>query len=174
MNNEISKEFHQSAMRNGTILGVVWSAMYLLLFMGTTNTAALMLVAALYFSSPFIAAKLAIKYRRTECNDIMPYTHAWLYVAYMYLCATLLSTLVIYIYFTFIDGGTFFMSLQSILDETAGMTGTDEQFLQQIEQTKNILEQITIGSFVWQNMSNNLFSTSVMSLVIALFVKRKG
>lgn len=174
MNTQINKEFYQGAMRKGTMLGVVWSIMYLLLFAGTTNMLMLSLCSTLYIASPFIAARYAIRYRRNECDNTMSYLQAWMFMTYMYICATLLSTLVSYIYLAFIDGGTFFMTLQNMLDETAKIAGTDAQLIQQIEQTKDIIDNTTTNSFVWQIMNNNLLSTTILPLIIALFVRRKG
>lgn len=173
MNIQTNKEFYQGAMYNGTILGAVWSIMYIMLFTGITNMLSLLLVTTLYIASPFIAAKLAIKYRRKECNNTMSYIQAWSFLLYMYICATLLSALVAYAYFAFLDGGAFFISLQNILEETKQIAGTDELLIQQIEQTTNIIDQTTTSDFVWQIMNNNLFNSSILPLVIAAFIKRK-
>lgn len=170
---QTNKEFYQGAMYNGTILGAVWSVMYLLLFIGTTNTFSLMLVTAIYVTSPFIAAKYAIKYRRKQCNDTMNFFQAWSFVLYMYICATLLSALVTYAYFALIDGGTFFATLQNMLEESKNIADTDEMLAQQIEQTIETIEQTTPSDFVWQLMNNNLFNTTILPPIIALFVKRK-
>jgi hypothetical protein len=171
MNTQTNKEFYQSAMRNGTVLGAVWSIMYLLLFAGTANMLSLFTCLVLYFASPFIAAKLAIKFRRNECENRMGYMQAWTFVFYMYICATLLSALVSYIYLRFFDEGAFFMSLQTMLDESIKIAGTDELMIQQIKETQKIIDDTTTGSFVWQIMNNNLVSSTIMPLVIAIFVK---
>ncbi|MBR4988777.1 MAG: DUF4199 domain-containing protein [Bacteroidaceae bacterium] len=172
MNTQTNKEFYQNAMRNGTILGAVWSIMYLLLFAGTTNMLSIFTCLVLYFTSPFIAAKLAIKFRRNECENRMGYMQAWTFVFYMYICATLLSALVSYIYFRFFDEGAFFMSLQNMLNESMKIAGADELMTQQIKETQNIIDNATTGSFVWQIMNNNLVSSTIMPLVIAIFVKK--
>ena len=91
----------------------------------------------------------------------------------MYICATLLSALIAYAYFAFIDNGAFFATLQSMLEETKNIAGTDEMLVQQIEQTIEIIEQTTTNSFVWQIMNNNFFNTTILPPVIAIFVKRK-
>ena len=169
---QTNKEFYQEAMRYGTTLGAVWSVTYLLLFVGVTNTTATFLFSLFYMASPFIAANLAIKYRKKECDNTMSYLQAWIFTFYMYICATLLSALVTYIFFRFIDGGTFFMTVQGMLDETMKIAGTDEQLIQQIEQTKTLLNQITTREFVWQLMNNNLFNATFLPLVLALFIKK--
>ena len=104
----------------------------------------------------------------------MGYLQAWIFLLYMYICATLLSALVIYIYFSYIDGGAFFMTLQKMLDESMKIAGTDELMIKQIEQTKNLIENTTTSDFVWQLMNNNLLSTTILPAIIAFFVKRNN
>lgn len=173
MSTQANKEFYQGAMYNGTILGVIWSIMYLLLFAGTTSMLSLFLCMTLYMSSPFIATRFAIRYRRDNHNNTMSFMQAWSFVLYMYLCATLLSTLVTYIYFAFFDGGTFFTTLQSMLDESLKIPNTDTALTQQIEQIKEIIDKTTTNDFVWQIMNNNLTNTTLLPMIIAVFVKRK-
>ncbi len=169
-----NKDFYQGALYNGTLLGAVWSIMYLLLFAATTSIPAMFLCMILFFASPFIAAKFAIRYRKKELDNTMTYMQAWIFMFYMYISATLLSALVSYIYFRFIDGGTFFMTLNTILDESMKVAGTDGQLLQQVEQTKAIIDKTSTSDFVWQLMNNNLMNATIMPLVIALFVKKKN
>ena len=173
-NTPINKEFYQGAMRCGTALGAVWSIMYLLLFAGATSMLSISLCLTLYIASPFIAARYAAGYRRKECDNAMGYMQAWIFLLYMYICATLLSALVIYIYFSYIDGGAFFMTLQKMLDESMKIAGTDELMIKQIEQTKNIIENTTTSDFVWQLMNNNLLNTTILPAIIAFFVKRNN
>ena len=77
------------------------------------------------------------------------------------------------IYFAFFDDGTFIMTLQKMLEESMKIAGTDELLIQQIEQTKNIIEKTTTNDFVWQMMNNNLLNTTILPMIIAIFVKRK-
>lgn len=166
------KDFYQGAMYNGTLLGALWSAMYLLLFAGVGSTISMFLCLVLFFLSPFIAVKLAVYFRRKECDDTMSYLQAWLFTFYMYICATLLSTLVSFIYFRFIDGGTFLMSLQNMIEEAMKLAATNELLVQQYEQTMTLIAQITERDIVWQLMNNNLLNATFLSLVLALFIKK--
>lgn len=173
MNATISKkDFYQGAMYNGTLLGAVWSAMYILLFAGTTNLMSLFLCMVLFFSSPIIAVQLAGRFRKKECSDTMSYINAWSFVFYMYICATLLSALVSFLYFELIDGGRFFMRIQSMLEASMNAPGIDSTMTGQIEQTIKIIEQTTTSEFVWQMMSNNFFNAMILPVILALFVKR--
>ena len=170
MNEETRKNFHQSAMRNGTILGAVWSIMYLLLFAGTTNMLALTLCMILYVASPFIAGGMAIKFRRNACNDRIGYLPAFSHLLYTYICATLLSTLAVYIYFAFFDNGAFFSTIYGMFDEIGKVA--DDALAQQIDQTRKIIDNTTTSSITWQLMNNNFVNTAIMPLVIAIFVKK--
>lgn len=173
MDSQTNKNFYNDAMYNGTILGAVWSITYLLLFAGATNMLSMFLCLTLYIASPFIAARLAVNYRYKKCDNTMSFAQAWVFILYMYICATLLSTLTTYIYFSFFDNGTFLATLQKMLEESMSIAGTDEQLIKQIEQTKNIIDNTTSSNFVWQIMSNNLTNTTIIPIIIALFVKRK-
>ena len=58
------------------------------------------------------------------------------------------------------------------LEETEEYLYSAHQMTQQIKETQNIIDNATTGSFVWQIMNNNLVSSPIMPLVIAIFVKK--
>lgn len=173
MNTAVNNDFYQKAMLCGTILGGVWSVMYLLLFAGTTSMPALYLCMFLFFASPVIAVMLATNYRRKECDNAMSYLQAWIFIFYMYLCASLLSALVSFIYFRFLDSGMFFMTLQGMLAEITEMPNADAALVQQMQEAAKVLEQTTPTSFVWQLMSNNFMNATIIPLILAIFVRKK-
>lgn len=168
------KDFYQSSMYYGTMLGIVWSIMYILFFTGISSMTGLLACFSLFVASPFIAMSFAKKYRKEECNDIMNFRKAWIFLFYMYVCAGMFSAFVSFIYLRFIDNGTFFMSMQEILKAGAELPGTDEAMKQQIQAALEALASITPGNFVWQLLSNNMFNTSVLPLIIALFVRKNN
>ena len=168
------KDFYQSAMYYGTMLGIVWSVMYILFFAGMESMTMLLACSALFFASPFIAIYFAVKYRKEECNDNMSFIQAWIFMFYMYICAGLLSALISFLYLRFIDGGAFFMSLQEILQAGAKLAEADEAMKQQIQAALEMTEGLTPGNFVWQQLSNNLFTTTVLPLVLAIFVRKNN
>ena len=159
-------------MYYGTLLGTVWSIMYILLFAGTGSMTALLLASILFFASPFIAARYAIKYRKSECDDSMSFGQTWIFVFYMYICAGLLSALASFLYLRFIDGGTFFISLQEMLRSGAEVPGTDEVMKQQMAELTNSIGATSAKDFVWQLLSNNMFNTSILPLIIAIFAHK--
>lgn len=172
MNTGNNREFYQKAMYCGTILGGVWSVMYLLLFAGTASMPALMVCMSLFFASPAIAVMLAVNYRKKECNDSMGYMQAWVFLFYMYICASMLSALVTFIYFRFLDNGIFFMTLQGMIEESMRLPGADAALTEQLRSALETLEQTTATDFVWQLMSNNFLSATFTPLILAIFVRK--
>ena len=168
------KDFYHSSMYYGTMLGIVWSVMYILLFAGTGSITMLMFSSALFFASPFIAISFARKHRREDCNDTMTFTQAWIFMFYMYICASMFSALVSFVYLRFIDNGAFFMSLQSILQAGAELQGTDEVMKQQIKELSDTIGNTSPTDFVWQLLSNSMFNTSVLPLALAIFVRKNN
>ena len=168
------KDFYQRSMYYGTLLGTVWSVMYILLFAGVGNFVMLLLCSALFFASPFIAGMFAKKYRREECNDNMNFTQVWIFLFYMYISAALFSALISFIYLKFIDGGAFLLSLQETLSAGAELPGTDETMKQQMTTLAESIGNTSAADFVWQILSNNMFNTSVLPLIIALFIRKNN
>ncbi len=168
------KDFYQSSMYYGTLLGTVWSIMYILLFAGSGNIVMLLLCSILFFASPFIAGFFAKKYRKEECDDSLSFNQAWIFLFYMYISAALFSALISFIYLRFIDGGAFFMLLQETLSAGAELPGTDETMKQQMITLAESIGSTSAADFVWQILSNNMFNTSVLPLIIALFIRKNN
>lgn len=166
--------FYQGAMYYGTILGAMWSVMYILMFIGVSNPLLLLGCMGLFVGSPFFAAMLARKYRREECCDMMKYMQAWGFIYCMYICASLLSALVIYLYLNYVDNGMFFAAIQEMLKISLELPGVDDVLRQQINETSKMIADTTASDFVWQIMSNNILNASVLPFIIAIFVRRNN
>ena len=175
MNGQGNKRgFYQSAMYYGTVLGTIWSIMYILTFIGLNNPLLLLGCIALFVGSPFFAASFTKRYRRNECGNGMKYLQAFTFLYCMYICASLLSTLAMFLYFRFIDDGMFMTTLQEILNSTKELPGMSDTGKLQIEQSLQIIQNTTTSDFVWQTLGNNILNASVLPLIIAIFVRRNN
>lgn len=161
-------------MYYGTILGIIWSIMYLLMFAGLKSPVLLLTCIALFIGSPFFAASFAKKYRRNECGNCMRYMQAFTFLYWMYICASLLSTLAMFLYFRFIDNGMFFATMQEILTASMNLPGIDETYRQQAEQALQIIRETTTSEFTWQILGNNIVNSSILPFIIAIFVRRNN
>lgn len=161
-------------MYYGTMLGIIWSIMYVLVFIGLKSPVLLLTCIALFIGSPFFAASFAKKYRRNECGNCMRYMQAFTFLYWMYICASLLSTLAMFLYFRFIDNGMFFATMQEILTASMNLPGIDETYRQQAEQALQIIRETTTSEFTWQILGNNILNSSILPFIIAIFVRRNN
>ena len=169
-----NRGFYHSAMYYGTMLGIIWSIMYVLMFIGLKSPVLLLTCIALFIGSPFFAASFAKKYRRNECGNCMRYMQAFTFLYWMYICASLLSTLAMFLYFRFIDNGMFFATMQEILTASMNLPGIDETYRQQAEQALQIIRETTTSEFTWQILGNNILNSSILPFIIAIFVRRNN
>ena len=161
-------------MYYGTMLGIIWSIMYVLVFIGLKSPVLLLTCIALFIGSPFFAASFAKKYRRNECGNCIRYMQAFTFLYWMYICASLLSTLAMFLYFRFIDNGMFFATMQEILTASMNLPGIDETYRQQAEQALQIIRETTTSEFTWQILGNNILNSSILPFIIAIFVRRNN
>ena len=90
-----------SAMRNGLILGILFSVNFLFsisnnLFLGLLTYAMIGII--VYASYRFTAG-----YRDTDCEGVISYRHALAYVVLLFVFAALISAIVKYIFFQYLN-----------------------------------------------------------------------
>jgi hypothetical protein len=161
-------------MYYGTMLGIIWSIMNVLMFIGLKSPVLLLTCIALFIGSPFFAASFAKKYRRNECGNCIRYMQAFTFLYWMYICACLLSALVMFLYFRFIDNGMFFATIQEVLTASMNFPGIDEAYRQQAELSLQTIQNSTTSEFVWYILGNNIFNASILPFIIAIFVRRNN
>ena len=166
------KGFYQSAMYHGTLLGVVWCVMYVMLIAGSSNLMMLLISSSLGIASPFIAAYFAKKYRREVCGNIIPYPRALLYLIIMYLCATLLSTVILFIYINYIDDGSFMNILHESIAILQDTPEVDKYTAALLEEISVMFQKMGPSDFVWQIMDGNISNSIILPLIIAIFVRK--
>lgn len=177
MEQENSKGFLQSAMKYGTYLGIFWAVMYVFLFKYLNHPLLSMLCPAMFFGSPVVAAFLAINYRKKECANFITYSQAWSFLFFMYICATILSTLTNYLYFKYLDNGSFIASYSDMISQVMNTPGFDEAMKTQmnsvIEPTMNMLSQMSVKEMVMMWLNNSILSSLILPAIIAMFVKKQ-
>lgn len=148
--------------------------MYIMLFNGVTNPILLLIAMALFFASPFIAGRLAIRYRKEELENSFTFSQAFKFLFIMYVCATLLSAATNYIYFNYIDNGSFLSQIDIIMSEAAKMQGNDAATLEQLNATRELFSKLSTSSITWEFLRNNISSCIFLPPIIALFVKKNN
>lgn len=167
-----TQNFYQRAMYYGTLLGLVWSVMYVLIFKSIASPMLMSIALALYIGSPFIAARYAKSFRDKECGGVIKFPQAWTFLFCIYFCATLFSTLSNYIYLNFFDQGSFLLNAYNLLGETIAIPGIEEAAKESLKAVQELMQQMTTGDIVWSQFSNNVMSSLTVPPIIALFIRK--
>ncbi len=160
------------AMQSGTYLGLLWCAMYASFLGGFTNTIYTLCFFALYIASPFYAAYLTKNYRRQQCDNIISFSQAWIFLFIMYVCASLLSALAQFIYFRFFDNGYFIQTIQQMLETLNAYPETTGDMNREIGNAINMFSKLSNKDIVFNFLSSNIMNAIILPTIIALFVKR--
>lgn len=167
----------QYAMRYGTGMGLFWIAKFFILLLGlfSGNYLVLSLAYLIFFtgtvSVPFLAYFMARQYRNTVCGGRLPMSFAWLFVTLIYLFAALLAAVGHYVYFEFLDDGSFFGTLFSMVDEA--QLKNEPELKAMFEQSRDILLSLSPINITMQMLSSNILYGTLQAFVIGLIVSRR-
>lgn len=170
-----NKAFLQKyAMRFGTYMGIFWIAKFFLFPLGLEMPILQILFLVLTLYVPFLAYKLAKKYRNSICGGEISFVHAWVFITFMYLFSALLTSVGHYIYFRFIDHGYITNTYLLLLQETSkaqveGWGATVKQ-LQEGIKLFGTLRPIEVAM---QLLSQNVLYGSLLAIPTALILKRE-
>lgn len=166
--------FNREAMFRGTLLGVFWILMSAIYMMGLNTPILSYLFLVMFVASPFYAGYMAVNYRKRECNNSMTFVKAWLFLIIMYICASLLSAIVQYLYLVYIDNGYLFGVIQEQLDFLLKEPTIDDITKEALKQVSEIWNNTTAKDIVVQILSSNVMLTGIIAPITALFVKKNN
>ena len=164
------------------VLGV-WLAGYqiikLALFVFTLKSQLLALpFFAMAAGVPFIACRLVRKFRDSNSMNIFPFITAWLLTLMTFLCATVLSGVVAFIYLNWFDHGFLVSALSEQISESlqiyqsAGNTASMQKMAEMMEDVQKMLDVMTPVAMTRQLITSALSWGNIFSLVIAILTAR--
>lgn len=161
----------------GTYLGLYWAIKFILLPLGFSMPILMLVFFVLTLFVPFIAWYLAKTYRDKCCYGVITFGHACLFTIFMYMFAALLTAVVHYTYFQFIDQGYFLNSYTTMVKQFFAMNnGASAELAAQKQLINEAIKQaqsITPIDITMQMLSWNVLFGSIISFPTALFVMRK-
>ena len=166
----------ESAMRDGTVLALLWIVTFTLstVMLKSVNNdygiVASLGTMALTMMSPFVVYKLSLKHRNNERNGTMTYSEAWLYIFIMYLCAIILSSIAQYIFYAYIDPDIFAGVIPEF--ENLATNGLDAESIKIFTGTFEMLDKMSAGEIVLSQMSGHITRTIILTSLIALAIKK--
>lgn len=156
----------KSAMKGGLILGVLFSLNFLL---SVANVTFLNVLTYLIIAFILVATyRLTTGFRDNDCKGYISYSWSLLFIMLLFFYASLISTLVKFVYFKFINPD-YLVSLYNemmILLENFKITGLDEA-------EQSMSELFRPASFSFQYMGVNMFMGVLVGLIMAAFTKKE-
>lgn len=170
------------AMNYAVLFGLYWIA-GLACFVNSFNIAGasfgFMLVIV---TVPFLGMFLANRFRKRVCGGLLTFTRGYMFSLLLYFYAALLLAVGVYLYFEFLDGGSFFNSYMAYLDspevkrlfETGGMEqlsgGISLKDMKNIAEAFQDLSAVAIAANI---LDFSIFSGLIISLPTALLAMRR-
>ena len=167
----------ESAMRDGTILGCLWTVTFALsivmlnMLVKGQGMILTLAVLATTLMSPFVAYKLAAKHRDNERDGAMTFGEAWTYIAVMYLCAILLSSIIQFIFYAYIDPHIF-GNLIPAFAKLAAESGLGANDIEIFTQLFASMEKMSAAEIVMSQLSGHVTRSIILTTFIAIAVKK--
>ncbi len=160
-------------MQAGTRLGLLWIARFFTFLVGLTHPWLMMVYMLSVVAVPTYLYKLTRRFRDGEWEGIMSFKHGLIFCFLACFYASLLVGAIHYIYFCYFDNGYVDGVYASVAAQLSQMpSAVDAGLKASMDEALEVWNQMTVANITSQLMINNLFWGFLMSLPIALLVKR--
>ena len=161
------------AGQDGAFLGLVWIASFACTMLSANKEAQTLGLVAniLLIATPFIVAKRLKRFRDVVRDGHISFRHGLYYCVKTFFYATLLLTLVQYLWFSYLDTGVFMSQLEASYQMVA------KAYRLTAQESQTLIDAITMMSpIAWASMFmiTDLAVGAVLSPIIAATVSRKA
>jgi hypothetical protein len=155
-----------SAMQNGLILGAIFSVNFLLSV--TQNPFLSLLSNILAIGLLFILYKMAVRFRETECEQVISYWKAFLYIILMFFYASLISAIFKFVYLKFININyldQIFNQMMKVFEEFKIKIGDSD-----IKEAEAMFRPLNFAIIsIWSNM----IIGTITGLIMSIFIRKE-
>ena len=172
------------AMNFGVVVGVYNVVKFCLFPLSLHSTLAALLFLGLTLIVPFFIFQLVKRYRDQSCGGQIGFSRAFVFSVFTMIFGALLVSVAHYVYFAFVENGAMVGALTRSIEQLQGvdleaLEGVDADAIAQFDQYVEVMQQtalqlqamspieITMGM-----LSNNFSWSVILSLPIALIVKK--
>jgi len=155
----------KSAMHNGLIMGVLFSINFLLSIQ--KNSLSILLSYFVMAAIIILSYRTTLQYRDGECNGEISFRHAMSFILFTFFFAGMISSLVKYIYFQYVNTQALTMLMTESLKQMETLN-LDIQTKDAAKFTSTKPASFAI-QYIWVNVIAGLFIGSIM----ALFIKKE-
>ena len=172
------------AMNFGVVMGAYNIVKFCLFPLSLHSTMAALLFLGLTLVVPFLVFQLAKRYRDQYCGGQIDFTRALTFSVLTMAFGALLASVAHYVYFAFIDGGAMVGALAQSIEQlqSVDLSTLEEvdadavaqygQYVETMQQTAQQLQAMSPIEMTMGMLSNNFSWSLILSLPIALFVKK--
>ncbi len=172
------------AMNFGVVMGAYNIVKFCLFPLSLHSTMAALLFLGLTLVVPFLVFQLAKRYRDQYCGGQIDFTRALTFSVLTMAFGALLASVAHYVYFAFIDGGAMVGALAQSIEQlqSVDLSSLEEvdadavaqygQYVEAMQQTAQQLQAMSPIEMTMGMLSNNFSWSLILSLPIALFVKK--
>ena len=173
---EDRRNLQKVSMAAGTIMGIYWIFKFIFFPIGMSMPFIMLVFGLLTFFVPFIGYRLVCLYRDKYSNNngSIGFIHAFTFCLFMYMYASLLTSVCHLVYFQFIDHGFVLERLQDMLQtvKDSPLPGTDD-YVKQYQLAIDTYSVMSPVDITLQLVSQNMFYGLLMALPTAMIAKRK-
>ncbi len=160
-------------MQFGTYMGIFWTLKFILIPLGFKIEFLFLLYFCLTCAVPIIGYFYLKAFRDRVFGGAISFGQACLFTLMMYMFASLLASVIHYVYFAFIDGGFIINEYTRMVQEVFNTTpGMDEQ-KEAIELVLDEAKSMTAIDITLQYLSLDIIFCSILSIPTALIGMRK-
>ncbi len=172
------------AMNFGAVVGLYYIGKFCLFPLSLHSTMAALLFLSLTLVVPFLIYQVVKRYRDLCCGGQINFSHAFSFSMLTMAFGSLLAAAAHYVYFAFIDGGAMTGALVQSIEQLqavdlSALEGANadaiarfNQYIEAMQQTVEQLQAMSPIDITMGMLSNNVSWSVILSLPIALIVKK--
>lgn len=182
--NQTLRQTNAFAMMDGLMFGLYWCFGFLCTVKGIGNSALSSLGIMVIISAPILGCYLAHRFeKQVRADEPVSYGKAYLYSVLLYLYAAIILSVAAFIYFRWIDGGSFVTDYMAIhnspeMQQALQQSGMQDFFNIAVKQNgfsnlEEMLRSIGPADIAASLFNANFFLGLLLALITALFGKTR-
>lgn len=160
-------------MNLGTCMGIFWAVKFALIPLGLQYSFLLLAYIILTLAVPFIGYRYVAAFRDKVCGGVIGFSQACIFTISMYLFASLLVSVVHYVYFAFIDNGFIAERMNAAISAALQISPVSAADRATLDAAMNEFSAMTAADFTLQYLSSDIFFCGLLSIPTALLAMRK-
>ena len=158
---------------DGALLAVLWTASFACYVMGLKSPLLGIVAMGLAVYTPFFVARRLKKFRDTSLEGQISFKRAWGYALLTFFYASLLFAAVHFVYFTWLDNGSFVDGLSALMTAPENAKALSKEMMAAVNDSLNAIASMRPIDLALNIMMSNLMVGFFLSIPVAAILKRE-